>query len=201
MTYKNFAYKLDLPPLSTELILAFRHWEKNVILSADNKHWLDNFHDNKYNCAAHWFGLIPELEELIQYQYQKYFDLPICALGGVMQNMSSSATACLPPHIDRKRKLAINWYVDLGGDVDTVFYDKVAQTAEESTNYQYHNVHKIKQYQFLPNGWYAYEVNRCHSVENIQTRRTFLSIAVPESIENFGLNELIEQDNFKLLTV
>lgn len=193
MTDNNFAYKLDLPPPSEELLVTFREWEKEFELSADNKQWIDKFHNNQLNCALHWFGAIPELESLVKDQYQKYFDLPICALGGIMQNCSDSISACLPPHTDRKRKLAINWYVDLGGDVETVFYDAVTQTKNKATNYHYHDVNKITQYRFSSDSWYTYEVDRCHSVENIQSRRTILCIAVTENIENFGLEQLAKQ--------
>lgn len=189
-----------MPPPSHELVAAFRNWEKNVELSASSKQWLDNLHDNKVNCAAHWFGLIPELDFLVQNQYQQYFETAIGAGGGIMQNWAG-ITAAQPPHSDRKRKLAINWYFDLGGNVDTVFYHETSSTKDEATNYQYNSVHELQRYRLLTNCWYTYEVNRCHSVENIQDRRTFLSIILTGDVDTFGLDELAKQHRIRLLTI
>lgn len=193
-------YKLNLPPPSDELVIAFRNWEKNVELSISSKQWLDNFYNNKINCAAHWFGIIPELDVLVQTQYQQYFETTICAGGGIMQNCADG-DAVQPPHSDRGRKLAINWYFDLGGNADTVFYNEKSQTKNQSTNYQYQDVHELTRYQFLTGNWYAYDVNRCHSVEYIQSRRSFLSIVLVGAMDAFGLAELIEQSTIKLLTI
>jgi|688.fasta_scaffold429669_1 hypothetical protein len=193
-------YILDLPPPSDSLVAEFRNWERHCELSASSKQWLDDFHQNKINCAAHWFGLIPNLDVLVQTEYQQYFEPTICAGGGIMQNWATT-NAAQPPHSDRARKLAINWYFDLGGNVDTVFYHEKSQTKNEAKNYQYQDVHELDRYQFSSNNWYAYDIDRCHAVEHIQTRRTFLSIVLIGAMDTFGLEELTKQSSIKLLTI
>lgn len=181
--------KLDLPAPSLEIIKAFKNWEKNVELLDSSRAWLNEFHNNTTNSVLHWFGVIPELDTCLQSQYQKYFNTKIVAAGGIMQSWNNSVS-CLPPHSDRGRKLAINWYFDLGGEVDTVFYHELSATTETATNYCYAEVRELERHRFTNDSWYAYEVNRCHSVEGITSRRTFLSIVLIENPRTYGLEDL-----------
>jgi hypothetical protein len=196
-------HKLNLPLPSVELIAAYRKWEHTAELPASSKHWLDEFHEGKINAAAHCFEIVPELNELLRQQYQQYFTLPISAICGIMQNHGHATTASLPPHSDRARKLAITWYIDLGGDeVDTVFYHEKCQTTDETAfNFQYPHVHELARYRLSNTSWYTYEVDRVHSVEGLQTRRTFLSIAMMDAVSTFDLEKLKSNSSIELLTI
>ena len=92
-----------------------------------------------------------------------------------MEN-SGDAPGCLPPHIDRSRALGVNYFLELGGSaVRTVFYDREEPIIGKSYNITYDEVNVVEE-NISTNGWYCYNVRRCHSVENIETRRVFIAI-------------------------
>ena len=169
-------YKIDLPPPSLELVTSIRNFVSEITLDASKKQWLDDFHNQSVNSVLHYFTR-PVFEQQVQQEYGKFFNVPISGLLGIMKN-AQSTPACLPPHIDRQRGVAVNYYLEMGGDnIDTVFYDATKNTtAIGAVNYHYDSVSKLSQYRFQKDQWYAYEVSRCHSVENIETTRIIFGI-------------------------
>lgn len=183
-------YKIDLPPPSPGLVTSIHNFVSTLVLDARKKQWLDDFHNQTVNSALHYFDR-SLLEEQTQQEYGKFFNVPITGLIGVMKN-TQLLPACMPPHVDRKRGVALNYYLETGGNnVDTVFYDAIKDTdIDGAVNYHYDSVSKFGQYRFQKNQWYAYEVSRCHSVENIETSRIIFAIVsdytdTVNSIENF----------------
>ena len=168
---------LRLPPPSAELKSQIQSHIDSINLDPDRKRWLDEFHDG-INSALHIFDRAQSLDDKLYDEYQKFFpNKQICLVIGVMKS-NSSAPASQPPHIDRGRALAINYYLELGGEsVDTVFYNKTSATREVAQNIRYQDVQEINRHCLKLDTWYAYDVWRCHSVENIESRRTFFSIA------------------------
>jgi hypothetical protein len=186
-------YQLNLPHPSQQLLDLVEKFVKGTTLNLDNKRWLDEFHNGTVNSSQHLFAPALMLTDQLQLEYSNFFTNPIGAVVGIMHNTSQSIPSCQPPHVDRGRALAINYYIELGGDnVQTVYYNKQLETdSESSTNYRYSDVKKIGQYCFKKNNWYAYNVSQCHSVENIQTTRYFLSIVILESPETYTVDDLI----------
>jgi hypothetical protein len=182
--------QLHLPAPSEEFLDQFRACVRALPLNSDHKHWLDQFHSNQINSALHLFTPVPELDSVLRQEYQQYFHgHQIDCWAGVMSN-TGPGPACLPPHSDRGRALAINYYVDLGGDhVTTVFYDRVEPTLDQSTNVLYDQVQAVEQ-QVFGCDWYAYNVNRCHSVEHIESQRAVLIIRLATQDPAYDLDNL-----------
>jgi hypothetical protein len=168
---------LRLPPPSAELKSQIQTCIDGIDLDPDRKLWLDEFH-NGINSTLHIFDRAEFLDDKLCIEYQKFFpNRKICLVIGIMKN-SGSAPACQPPHIDRGRALAVNYYLELGGQsVDTVFYDKTSVAGEVAQNLRYQDVQEINRHRLKSDTWYAYDVWRCHSVENIEATRSFFSIA------------------------
>ena len=199
-------YQLNLPHPSQQLLDQVEKFVNDTTLDPDNKRWLDEFHNNTINASQHLFTLAPTLTDQLRLEYSKFFTTPIHAVVGIMKNTNSTQLACQPPHIDRGRTLAINYYIELGGnDVSTWYYNTVNNVKSNvSQNYLYTEVDPVGQYIFEKNKWYAYEVSQCHSVENIKTTRYFLSIMVSDLPETYTLEQLtanpsITFDNCKLI--
>jgi hypothetical protein len=189
--------KLNLPPPSGVLRALVMSNLDELPMDPGAKKWLDNFHGG-INCVAHRFDRVQNLEMQLNLEYKPYFpNRDIGAVIGVMKN-TGSGLACLPPHCDRGRAIAINYYLGLGGSgVETVFYDQERSTGDESHNILYQDVSEISRHQFHE-GWYAYNVCRAHSVEKIENFRYFLAIAFADSqyrVEDFAREypSLVEQ--------
>ena len=57
-----------------------------------------------------------------------------------------------------------------------MFYDRIEPIIGVATNIPYTEVTPIEQHVFDQTSWYAYNVSRCHSVENIESTRLFIAI-------------------------
>jgi hypothetical protein len=173
--------ELDLPAPSRSLLDAVAQHVANTVLSPDHKRWLDEFHGNTINSSLHNYHGNDTLKTLAQQQYQTFFPKHrVDAFVGIMKNIQHSP-ACMPPHVDSYRAMAINYLIEPGGDnVQTVFYNAVRPIKTESHNLCYPEVSQIESHVFKQ-AWYAFSVNRCHSVENLQTQRIFLALRLIKS--------------------
>jgi hypothetical protein len=185
-------YQLNLPQPSQLLLELVEKFVNDTILNPDNKRWLDEFHNGTINASQHLFTSAPTLTDQLRLEYSTFFTSPIHAVVGIMKNTNGVNSACQPPHIDRKRALAINYYIELGGNKVSTWYYNTATHVKSNTsqNYLYADIDPLGHYIFEKNKWYAYAVNQCHSVENIETTRYFLSIVVSDSPETYTLHEL-----------
>jgi hypothetical protein len=188
--------ELNLPPPSGILVDLGRRTASSMPVNLDNKQWLDQFHDNKINSALHLFGHFDKVvnQQLVA-EYQNFFPKHTIKSGiSIMQNNTTDNTACQPPHTDRLRKLAINCYIDLGGDqVETVFYKAHASTHETTaSNFLYKDTGGVDSKTVFPIGWYAYNVDQIHSVENLKTTRIFFSIKFAGLEATYDIEQLLK---------
>jgi hypothetical protein len=181
---------LHLPAPSKEFLDQFRVCCNQLFLDPENKQWLDRLYSNQINSALHLFTHVPELDQALRQEFQQYFHRHQIDCWAGLMSPGSAEPACLPPHSDRGRALAINYYVDLGGDhVTTVFYNRVEPTLARATNVPYDQVQAVDHQIFGP-GWYAYNVNRCHSVEHIQSTRMVLVVFLITADPAYDLDDL-----------
>jgi len=170
------AIKINLPRPSDELIKTVQTYADSYQFDPDKKRWLDEFHSNKINSALHYFDSPDFLTQLFQKEFQDFF--PHHKVGGMMGLMKNiqNIPACMPPHCDRSRAFGLNYFITLGGNnVKTVFYDKIIPIVGVATNIPYTEINPIEEY-VASQGWYGYNVQRCHSVENIDTTRLYIAI-------------------------
>jgi hypothetical protein len=182
--------QLDLPAPSQAFIDTVISIVQASQLDVAGKQWLDQ-QNNTHNSAEHLFFAQTQVDSLMQEEFGRFFHAPVGGVIGIMKNTSGDF-ANHPPHIDRGRALAINYYLDLGGpDVLTTFYDQIELAqADQSKNFSYQQMQnkKIGQIKFEKNTWYAFDVCRCHSIENITHTRYFVSIFIKDS--NYTVQDL-----------
>lgn len=177
--------QVNLPLPSADLIQEVRRFVDSLDLDPDKKRWLDEFNSGKINSVLHYFDSPDWLTDLVRREYQHLF--PLHRLGGmigVMKNLGPGV-GCLPPHIDRSRALGVNYFLELGGSrVRTVFYDREEPIIGQSYNLTYDEVTPVEEHVSV-NGWYCYNVKRCHSVEGIETTRILVAIRlVRDSVDS-----------------
>jgi hypothetical protein len=186
--------KLSLPAPSDKLVGLLTKYVHSLELNPDSKRWLDEFHDNKINSALHFFsrpGIVPEEIDLqLRAEYQQYFPKHIIStITGVMDS-DGTGPATQPAHADRGRSLALAYYIKSGGTaVTTVFYDMVKEIVGEAHNVPYDQITAAKSVIFPTLSWFAYPVDRVHSVDNITSLRYFLGIRLKRlTHENYDYN-------------
>lgn len=192
--------KLNLPEPSHELLEMIKKDAFIAPINPDNKRWLDEFHNGTINSALHLFYDAGEyINNRLREEFQQFFpNHKLRMIIGIMQGTVDQPT-CHPPHIDRARALAVNYYIELGGEeVTTVFYNLVQPIRGESYNIRYDQTNGCYSQTIFNKGWYAYDVTRCHSVENLQGTRLFFAIRlISDSTQDtdhyYSLKDLLQE--------
>jgi hypothetical protein len=100
---------------------------------------------------------------------------------GIIRNIGFEKFACWPPHTDRVRIFALNYYLREGGEyVTTVTYNTLDHNiAGEGTGkiYKYEDLSIDKIYHLKMNSWYALSVRQAHSIENIENMRLIFTLS------------------------
>tara|TARA_R100001377_G_C3191487_1_gene110805 strand:+ start:1293 stop:1940 length:648 start_codon:yes stop_codon:yes gene_type:complete len=198
MIHKEYSkpYKLKLPTPSKELQtlvkLFSNSWGYGQRQTQQRK-YLNNLTNS--NSAAHDFvpyTVGPEAEQMNPYmkEYEEIFGESIVPILGIMRNVTTKP-ACIPPHLDKVKGASVNFVIESGGDnCTTVLYDKArTKNTEDVLFIDRDKVNSIGEYD-LNNGWYVFDTQRVHSVENIISRRVVLTLMpVSEiSMEKFILS-------------
>jgi hypothetical protein len=192
---------LSLPALPQTTINKIAVIADSMARDNEPRYWLNNYHST--NSVNQQFSVASDLTAEINEIYAEYFNQSVTPMIGVMRNVTDQP-ACLPPHCDRARYIAINYYIDLGGNnVQTCFYDyyRTSDDLTESKNIIPSELTLSESAQFNKNTWYSYSVQQCHSVENILTTRTFLGLVLENNLTFTQFcqeyKDLIEQINIK----
>lgn len=196
-------YELDLPQPTAHLERALRAFAATIKTDPDDKPWLEASQEQEVNSVDAAFVRAEALEPMVLEQYSQYFpDTDIMAIVGVMRNLESTP-ACLPPHVDQTRALAINYYLDLGGShVTTSFYDRYETVSvDRAYNFRYKDLRKVGEFCFKSNTWYAFNTDQCHSVEGIETQRLMFTIIRTNNTEIYTTCDLLKNTHIRATPV
>ena len=188
--------ELSLPAPSSTLIELIKQSVVNAPIDPKAKPWLDKFHNNTINSPLQLGGYIVEsISQQMTLEFQKFFPKhTLHAFISIMKN-TANTIASAPPHTDRGRSLAINYFIELGGDnVETVFYNYHLPLKETASNMLYSETNGIEYKVKFTHGWYAFNVTQCHSVENLKTTRIFVAIMLGDdekTASTYDFNNLI----------
>jgi hypothetical protein len=88
----------------------------------------------------------------------------------------------VPPHIDEIRKGALNYVIETGGDVRTVFYNVKNENANENatpfTVIPYEKLDVSNDVDIQIERWHSLDTTRIHSVEGINTLKKRIAISI-----------------------
>lgn len=151
--------------------------------------WHQSIQADGLNIVSGTFVSNRKLSLEVQKQYSN-LKFPVTPMIGVLENVDTNheRLACYPPHSDRIRCVAINYYLDLGGKkVETVFYDRIDDHNDAAGGHvvRYDSVKKISSCITTDNAWYCFNARRYHSVENIESKRIILSLSFRMRYETF----------------
>lgn len=201
---------LNLPSLPTQIEQVLVETCRSIPLKEQDRQWVNLFHKNELPIAAHSYGLqsapIPkDVVEFIQQYLKAYFGQEeLIMFVGILKNVVGQPSTS-PPHCDRAREMAINYVLSTGGDnVQTCFYKEHREihdiTCAENKYYKDCTLDfKIK---FPEKVWHAYNVQRYHSVENIEHERYLFSIKLKSNptIDQFLVthHHLVQTDQYMI---
>ena len=119
-----------------------------------------------------------ELKAYTDQLYKSYFDEPVQPVIVKLVNVDPSVDSFYLPHVDKRRFISLNYYTELGGDnVTTSFYNEIGPYDLSGDSCTYDDVTPYSNEIYEKDTWYCLDVNRYHSVENINTTRIALALS------------------------
>jgi hypothetical protein len=174
--------ELDLPLPSEKIIQAIHRISDSAPLELELKAMHDRMQDYTRNSVSRKFVEDDEeLNNLAQLEFGHLFEEKFKPAAGIIKNLSSEQVACWPPHADRVRIFALNFYVQEGGkNVSTVMYNTHGDYQVglgTGSVFKYEELTVVTSYQLEVEKWYALSVRQAHSIENIESTRLIFTLS------------------------
>jgi len=149
-------------------------WQHNQRFTDNLKKFVLKDRNTNVASAAQVFD--DRLTKLIQEQYQSFFSFPVESALSFFRNIGTTP-ACLPPHTHPSRTVAMQYYFEVGGNVQTVLYDFVPNynPSRFLDYFDYSDVKYNSHIVFEKEKWVMFNTRTPHSVENIERLRAFIS--------------------------
>lgn len=188
-------YKMNLPDpdvsILSQLLIHYKSLPENPRFSdlqqANAERWGD-----KANVAKCSYFHADPVQSYTEKTYQPYFEDKIYGLFILLTNVGDTPLAVYPPHLDQTRITSINYVLEPGGDdVYTSVYEQTGDYSGFGIVSRPNEVFDLrKEYKLNDPEWVAIDVQRYHSVRNIQHERvlyclTFLDITLDEVGEKY----------------
>lgn len=186
--------ELDLPSPSNKIIQAIYRISDAASLELNLKAMHDKVQEYTRNSVSRKFiENDEELNTLAQNEFAHLFEEKFISAAGIIKNIQNDQYACWPPHADRVRIFALNYYIKEGGKyVTTVTYkNHIDYRAGPGTGavFRYKDIAIDKTYHLKMDNWYALDVRQVHSIENIENTRLIFTL----SFHNITCNEFIKK--------
>jgi len=187
-----FYNKFVLPHPSTQLLEKLKEVMENRPTAYEIQRWHKTQQPPSVNCTAGEFFLDPEIIELGIKEYKDYFTDPFTPSLGILRN-TTGKPECYPAHSDRYRTIALNYYLDTGGDVSTVFYNKIEDYISDRAGgkvISHDNLPEVvASVKFETNQWYIFNARNYHSVENITSTRYIFGLCFVDIDLEYFINK------------
>lgn len=173
---------LNLPkPSDKIMLLLLQHIETLQINNNDATKYYNNTQKGKINCAqGQRFSCpssiyIPIFCEFYPYIKEKFISNIL-----IFKNTDPNRLSYFPPHIDATSTLSLNYIISEGGvNTLTTMYNMDSPKSTKARDIQmtsYEDLDLSFSVKTLKNNWYATDIQNYHSVDNIETQRTILTM-------------------------
>jgi hypothetical protein len=185
-------FYLNLPKLPNDLSNHLINLCQNIPLQESSRQWLHNFQQGQLTIAGNEYAtqnttIDKEATEKLEEYFTNFFPGKELKFRlGRISNITPGSTSVMPPHCDRKRQTAINYLLKNGGDkVYTCFYkeNRMSSDLDFGENKFYKEVTLDSKFKFPEQTWHVYNVQKYHSVENVEGDRFLLSIILGDNPE------------------
>jgi hypothetical protein len=174
--------ELDLPHPSENIIQVAHRIANSAPLDLELKAMHDKIQDFTKNSVSRKFiEDDEELNILAQSEFGHLFDEKFKPAIGIVKNIQPDKCACWPPHSDRVRIFALNYYIKEGGKyVTTVTYNRHGDYKVgpgTGSIFKYEDLTIDTEYHLKMNQWHALSVRQAHSIENIESTRIIFTLS------------------------
>ena len=185
-------FYLNLPQLPDKIYNKLVETCYSTVLNEQSRLWTHDFHCGELVVAGHKGGIVVPDDLLVKdldLLYKDYFPGQELLFTTSRTSNVVGQKSILPPHCDRKRKLAINYVLKTGGSqVSTCFYKERRSTPTLDTSENRH--YKDLTFDFLEvlpeKTWHCFDVQTFHSVNDIETDRFLLMINLRTTNPSIG---------------
>ena len=173
---------LNLPKPSDELITLVLQYIETLQINNDAKKYYDNTLSGKINCVEGQFFSCPSSINIQMFrEFYPYIKEKFNVSIGILKNTDTNNLSYLPPHIDATRTLGLNYIINEGGvNTLTTMYKMSSPKSTKARDIQmipYEELDLSFSVKTIKDNWYATDIQNYHSVDNIETQRTILSIS------------------------
>ena len=189
-------FYLNLPQLPEELYNKLVETCYSMPLNEQSRQWVHDVHCGELVVAANEYGTVTldnSLTKDLELIYKDFFPgEKLFFITGRISNIVGQKSM-VPPHCDRKRKLAINYLLKAGGQqVSTCFYKEQRSTPTlEAAENRYYKDLTVDFEEVIPERtWHCFDAQTFHGVNDVETDRFLFSIILKTtnpSIEEFSL--------------
>jgi hypothetical protein len=174
--------ELDLPLPSKKILQAIYRIAEAAPLELELKAMHDRVQDYTRNSVSRKFiEDDEELNRLSQLEFGHLFEEKFKPAAGIIKNLREDQVACWPPHADRVRIFALNFYIQEGGKyVTTVMYNASGDNQVgpgTGSVFKYEDLTIDTSYHLEIQKWYALSVRQAHSIENIEGTRLIFTLS------------------------
>ena len=189
-------FYLNLPQVPDKIYNKLVEICYSTVLNEQSRLWTHDFHRGELVVAGHEGGIVVPDDLLVKdldLLYKDYFPGQELLFTTSRTSNVVGQKSILPPHCDRKRKLAINYVLKTGGSqVSTCFYKERRSTPTlDAAENRYYKDLTFDFLEVIPEKiWHCYDVQTFHSVNDVETDRFLFSIILRTtnpSIEEFSL--------------
>lgn len=178
---------LNLPHPNSFIINYVENILQNLIFQQRKINWCEQMYGSNNLYADYEYYTDNTIVKLIQQQFQQYFLYNIKNVYLILMESYDNKPRVMPPHTDKHRRTAINFYTRLGGDTTRlILYEKYGSTDldnSELSKYEDLIVHSKNNLNAL--NWYAFNPKQFHSIENVTSKRLCIGLFFVEPFDQF----------------
>ena len=173
---------LNLPKPSDELLSVVTSYIDTLQINNDAKKYYDDTQSGKINCIDGQIFSCPSSIYIQMFrEFYPYIKEKFNTSIGIFKNTDTNNLSYLPPHIDAIRTLGLNYIISEGGvNTLTTMYKMDSPKSTKARDIQmipYEELDLSFSVKTIKDNWYATDIQNYHSVDNIETQRTILSIS------------------------
>ena len=179
--------QLNLPKPNTDLINYSIKIINDFEFAYRKLDWCKKTYGFNHSYADYEYYIDDYITSSTLTQFQCYFKYAIDKVYLIMNNSHDGLPRVMPPHTDKYRKTAINFYPKLGGCNSklTLYKQYGSDQLNESDLAPYNQLSKESVHSLAENTWFGFNAKQFHSLENITSKRLCLALFFTEPFDQF----------------
>jgi len=178
---------LNLPSPKLELLTYVEKKLNDFVFTERKLSWCQQVYGKNNLYADYEYYTDETIVTLIKNQFQKHFSFSINNVFLILMNSHDRQPRVMPPHTDKLRMTAINFYTRLGGNsTNFILYDKYGlNDINNSDLLRYDQLRVQSKHNLKEETWYGFNSKQFHSIENVTSKRLCIGLFFAEPFDQF----------------